>query len=361
MFTHVLTLVSMLALSISLHAGSLTPSKGWRVNPSLVVASSAASQLGLLNHGEDASWQPDLSRSEWIAFRLPEPGRFLLTFSVNKAQTPVYAVLERRTVASPVGHWETAQVLLPKARLDKFAFDRGEFEWWRIRFTFRQKDQPSEFKVTDIGLYSLDVPRPDYWIDIGASIQAQSIRNSVFKRMVKERFPGYDPVMFNLAVGGWNSVHLRKALPGFLKDHPDAQYVCIHIGGNNVTPNRPYPGGADQLKDDLVAILTMIRDAGKIPILSRLSYRAYKGAKPVPPEENGSGPYVTAIYDPLIKQYCPDFFDDATGKGIVDAYTWFKEHPEELSADGVHVNPTGAESWNRLWAERAGGVVYRKP
>lgn len=359
---HLFLWVACLALLLSsgIKASALTPSRGWRAIPSGVYASSREADLSALARGEDASWQPDLSRSEWFAFKLPEGKRFLLTFAVAKTDSTVYAVLERST-DSAGKEWEQSAVVAPKARLDKFVIDRRKGAWWRVRFTFRQKVAPSKLNISDIGLYSLDVPRPDYWIDIGASIQAQSIRNSVFKRMVKERFPGFDPVMFNLAVGGWTSMSLRKALPGFLKDHPDAQYVCIHIGGNNVTPNRPYPGGADQLKDDLVAMLEMIKKAGKIPILSRLSYRAYKGTKPVPPEENGSGPYVTAIYDPLIREYCPDFFDESTGRGLVDAYTWFQKHPDELSADGVHANPTGAKSWNRLWAEHAGGVIYRRP
>lgn len=273
----------------------------------------------------------------------------------------MYAVLERSTNSSTGndGDWKQEAVVLPKAKLDKFVFDSPASTWWRVRWAFRRSVEPSAFKVTDIGLYRLDIPgRKDYWLTIGASIQAQSIRNSVFKAMVRERYPGYDPVMFNLAVGGWRSDHLLKALPGFLKAHPYASYVCIHIGGNNVSQKRPYPGGAEELKADLVAILEMIKASGKIPILSRLSYRAYKGDKPVPPEENGSGPYVTNIYDPLIKQYCQDFFDAESGKGIVDAYGWFKEHPEELSADGIHVNPKGAESWNRLWAEKAGSVIY---
>ncbi len=353
---HTVTIICAAALlATAANAAVPRPASGWRVIPTAVRASSAEGDLVSLGKGRDAAWKPETARSSWFEFTLPTGKRFLMTYAVPKTETPVYAVLEKYA-----GSWESIAVHQPRARLDKFAFDRGDTDRWRLRFTFRQKQTPCEFSVTDIGIYSLDVEHPDYWLDIGASIQAQSVRNEVFKRMVKERFPGYDPVMFNLAVGGWNSMHLRKALPGFLADHPDARYVCIHIGGNNVSPNRPYPGGADQLKEDLISILDMIRDAGKTPILSRLSYRAYKGAKPVPPEENGSGPYVTAIYDPLIEEYCPDFVDTATGLGVVDAYTWFKEHPDQLSPDGVHVNAQGAESWNRLWAEKAGAVVYGK-
>jgi len=340
-------LIWAVLLFVPLHAvaGSLSPARDWRACPVSISASSGVTSLNPLMQGKDASWQPDLTRSEWMAFQLPEGKTFLLTFTCSPGKTLIYAVLERRQE----GMWRQERVLLPKGRLSKFRLDRTQSEWWRVRFTFRAKDEPTQYEVSDIALHGLDMPgRKDYWIVIGASIQAQSVRQKTFQDMVTQRYPGYDPVIFNLAVGGWRSDHLRKALPSFLKDHPDASYVGIHIGGNNVTPNRPYPGGADDLRADLVAILEMIRDSGKIPILSRLSYRAYKN---VPPEENGSGPYVTAIYDPLIREYCPDFF--------VDAYGYFKTHQDELMPDGIHVNPKGQESWDRLWAEEAGRVIYR--
>lgn len=344
-------------------AAKYAPVKNWRAHPDAIAASSHPEALTPMLHGSDAGWDPNVSRSEWLAVKLTGDKRFLFTFTCTQGKTPVYAMLERsgNSTNGADGTWELAGVVRPKGRLDKFEFDRGDAPWWRVRFAFRKVDEPSEYKVSDIALHSLDAPGPrDYWLVVGASIQAQSIRQKTFHDMVAQRYPDYDPIIFNLAVGGWRSDDLLKALPGFLKDHPNASYVCIHIGGNNVSQRRPYPGGADELKSDLIATLDMIKASGKTPILSRLSYRAYKGDNPVPPEENGSGPYVTTIYDPLIKQYCPDFFDPATGKGIVDGYGYFKAHQDELLPDGVHVKPAGEESWNRLWAEQAGGVIYAR-
>lgn len=37
---------------------------------------------------------------------------------------------------------------------------------------------------------------------------------------------------------------------------------------------------------------------------------------------------------------------------------YFRAHQDELVPDGVHVTKTGEESWNRLWAEYAGKVIY---
>ena len=237
---------------------------------------------------------------------------------------------------------------------------RDRDRWVRLRVVPTEREGQC-VTLRDIGLYAIDPGGSnDYWLCLGASIQRQSIRSATFKKMIRQRF-GYDPVLFNEAVSGWTTMDLRKATEEILRRHPRARYVVIEIGGNNITQKRPYPGGADQMRDDLTAILDMIGKAGKMPILCRESYRAYKGERPVPPEENGSGPYLAAVFDPLIKSRCPAFWDAKEDRPRIDPYTWFKEHPDELSDDGVHVNAKGAESWNRLWADGAGPAVYGKP
>jgi len=300
-------------------------------------------------------------RDTWLAFQALESNdHLLLTFKTGAKG--LKALLERSTDSGNGmdGQWQSIQTRTTGRLLEKFELDAERGTWFRLRFDVSPSEKnPDPVTLNDVGLYRLRPGhRHDYWLVIGASIQAQSIRQDTFHRMVTDLYPGFDPVIFNVAVSGWKTDDLLAALPGFLEDHPYASYVCIHIGGNNVSANRPYPGGAEQIRTELESILRLIRDDGKAPILSRLSYRAYKNDPPVPPEENGSGPYVRNIYDPLIKEYCPNFFDFEAGRGRVDAYTWFKEHQDQLSGDGIHVNPKGAESWNRLWAREAGAVVY---
>ncbi|MCX7918760.1 MAG: SGNH/GDSL hydrolase family protein [bacterium] len=338
---------------------NLSPEKNWRYIPEKVTLNPAQGDWQALLSGKDMTWSIG-TESAWVAVKLPatkKPHRILWTFGGFSKRSQEVVILEcsADSKSGADGSWVVLEKKTCQWPLEKVVISTKPVPfWYRLMVT-----SSTERKITDIGLYQLGgKKRKDYWLILGASIQAQSIRNSVFKRFVQERFAGYDPVVFNLAVSGWRSDHLRKALPEFLAEHPEASYIGIHIGGNNVTQYRPYPGGANQLKQDLIAILTMIKRSGKIPILSRLSYRAYKTEPVVPPEENGSGPYVTNIYDPLIRKYCPLFFDRITGKGKVNAYDWFKDHPEELSADGIHVNKIGEESWNRLWVEGAGTVIY---
>jgi lysophospholipase L1-like esterase len=353
-----LVILSLWCFSIS-YGINIAPEKEWRYIPETVNATGMIPDLQPLLKGKDITWSTGAGVS-YLSIKLPateKPIPILWTFGGTSKKPGVEVALECSADSNDGfdGTWIEVEKKLIQVPLEKFEITTKSIPfWYRLKI-----DNHEPVKLTDIGLYRLDGKgRKDYWLIIGASIQAQSIRNSVFKKMVQERFSGYDPVMFNLAVSGWRSDHLRKALPGFLKEHPHAAYVGIHIGGNNVTQYRPYPGGAKQLEQDLAAIIKMIKQSGKTPILSRLSYRAYKGNQPVPPEENGSGPYVTNIYDPLIKKYCPLFFDRPTGKGKVNAYDWFKEHQEELAPDGIHVTKPGEESWNRLWVEGAGSVIY---
>lgn len=340
---------------------SLAPARDWRYIPAAVASSAGEGALRPLLDGKSVSCPLGRSDAAWIAFQTSAtPERLLFTYDTGRKNAKVSFDVSTDSKTGADGSWSPLQERNVGSLLQKFEYVANPSTWYRLRVApVEPGAAPEPIELSDIGLYFIrPKERADYWLTIGASIQAQSIRQGVFHDKVAELYPGYDPVMFNLAVGGWRSSTLLEALPGFLAEHPSATYVCIHIGGNNVSPNRPYPGGADTLKAELESILVMIRESGKIPILSRLSYRAYKGKLPVPPEENGSGPYVTQIYDPLIQEYCPRFFDPVEGKGIVDAYGWFKAHPEELSPDGIHVNPAGADSWNALWARDAGGVVY---
>lgn len=338
--------------------GPLAPVRDWRLAP-LSAASRPQSDLpDALRAKRDG--RIDLPAKDVnIAVQLPPTeSETMLTFEPSAPTWRCRAETSDDSTDGADGTWVQLaageHVREQGCRLWKVELPAGPTSRW-LRVTL-SADEP--FAVANIGLYSLDPQRPnDYWVVLGASIQAQSIRNEVFKQLVAERY-GYDPVIFNTGVGGWQTQDVRDALPRILAEHPHARFVAVHIGGNNVSLNRPYPGGADAISDDLVAILDAIEAAGKVPILSRLSYRAYGGDNPVPPEEHGSGPYVTAIFDPLIRERCPLFFDFEAGRGIVDAYGWFKAHPEELAEDGVHVNEAGQMSWNRLWADRAGEVIY---
>lgn len=334
---------------------SLAPARNWRVLPEEVRASTQTMQLAPVLSGLSAQWELSTTASDWLAVRLPADAPEHVLLAWRTAPRDVRTLVEVHDPAT--AQWHIIEEKTSGRYMEKADLRALAGKWVRLRFEHDPARGP--LTISHIGLYEVRPDRrDDYWLVIGASIQAQSIRQEIFHREVTERYPGYDPLIFNRAVSGWTTTNLLNNVSRFLEEHPEASYVLIHIGGNNVSRDRPYPGGVDQLREELEKILQIIQEDGRIPVLSRLSYRAYKREPLVPPEENGSGPYVENVFDPLIAKYCPRFYDATTGKGVVDAYGWFKEHQDELSTDGIHVNKLGAWSWNRLWAEHAGGVVY---
>ncbi len=356
-----LAAVLILAGGIAMAADDLAPAKYWRAAPEAVATSGEGEGLDGLAVGRTVKWEAPAGES-WIAARFAKGRKETVMSPIGAAdedaRVQVVAEVSADSADGADGHWSEISRREVTWRMAKFELAPDAGRWLRVRVPA----SASPVSFNNIALYRLpEGKRADYWLFLGASITEQSVRNEAFGRMV-HRHDGdeWDPVAFNLAVSGWNAADLLEALDGFLAEHPHASYVGIHIGGNDVSPNRPYPGAAEPLEASLVEILTRVEKAGKVPILSRLSYRAYKkpGATEFDAEENGSLPYNVNILDPLIRQHCPRFYDAEAGRGIMDPYTWFKAHPEELSSDGVHVRPAGEESWNMLWAKEAGGVVY---
>lgn len=241
----------------------------------------------------------------------------------------------------------------------RLVWPKGKFTVARLVFGEGSEDFG---KVQRIRFYKLDKKkRNDYWVFVGAAMTVNAANPDRYTQIIQETFKDYDPYVVNEARNGWGATKFWSGLPKILKRHPHARYVCIHIGGANVSQQRPYPKGSKTLQQRLDSSLAMIRKAGKIPILARLSYRDYKkkGAMPaVPPESNGSGPYVRNIYDPLIRKYCRPFFDSKNRRGHVDLYTLFQENKAFLNDDGIGWNKAGNEAFLKVFAMRAAAIVY---
>jgi lysophospholipase L1-like esterase len=375
--TALLLLCLMLGLARSPRAeakNSLAPAAGWRLRLAVDrVAGSSAGAAAIPGLCKDTgrAWPQSERGPVTLDLALPEARKsaLLLVVSIDAATDEDVSlrlsgsrkpgkglkVLDERMVAVR----SSKSVRGP--RLAHLTFPKGASRVARLQLV-QEADGPSP-KIARLRVYRLDKKgRNDYWLFLGASLTVGGTKPDTFAEELRRQHPGCDPYVANEAISGWSSRHVLAALPAFLKEHRHARYVAIHIGGNNVSAARPYPGGADRLGRELEQILRQIREAGKLPILARLTYRAYKakGKKPgVPPEANGSGPYVKKLYDPLIRKHCPDFYDAKEGRGTVDLYGYFKAHSEEIGGDGIHLRGTGYASWRRLWAQLAGGRIYR--
>lgn len=358
----------------------VSPQKNWRVNATQAQTSDPNGQVTLqaLTSGGDAVFEPVVtSGSADPSFIIQvgaaaSGGNVMLTYGGLEGISGLTVQFEQATSAqagtAPTDGWNTVATVNPNSILEKFEFLPQPNVWYRVTLhppaSFAR---PGKINMVEMGLYDLGGSQPkDYWIVTGASLEVQSFLNFTWKAAIKQAFPGYDPVLFNEAQGGWYSADLLKALPGILAAHPQGKYVAIHIGGNDVNYNRPYPGGSSTLQNNLEQIVGMVQNANMIPIVARLTYRAYPSNSfpdgfPVPPSDNGSGPYVTDIYDPVIKSYCPSFYDNPNERGLVDGYDFTEQNPNYLLSDGIHFTPAGATAWENYWVQTAAKVIYSAP
>jgi hypothetical protein len=281
--------------------------------------------------------------------------RAKVTFSASGAAKGAYKKLSERDLKDP-GR-DARRTWRPEAQI---AIPRKKVARLRIGLSGEGDASP---RIARIRLFKLDKKgRNDYWVFLGSGLTREAVDARAFERGLRERFPDHDPYVVNAATPAGSARQLKKVINDILTDHPYAQFFAIHIGGVEVTQSRPFPKGSKPLKDDVETVLSVLKKAGRTPILSRLSYRAYKAqgsSEGVPPDENGSGPYVEAIYDPLIRSYCPAFFDAEAKIGLVDVYGLFRDKAEVLlGEDGVTFSEAGRRAYNEIWLQRAGGVIY---
>ncbi len=121
----------------------------------------------------------------------------------------------------------------------------------------------------------------------------------------------------------------------------------IHSGGNNVSPNRPYPGGAAAMQADYTTLLGNITAtdlAIPLPLTKRL-YGLPDAGYPNNPldvvdgdpstDQYGSLPYNENIIYPLIDSHAPAW--RVAGQApFVNPYELADQKPDLLSDDGTH-------------------------
>lgn len=356
-----------------LHALSATATAG---SASFADGMTTGSDVSAISVGAGGSWTgtvriPATSAGGMLTFS------FALTSNLSTAGYTASAQTSLDSTNGVDGTWTSLPLSLYRAdrrvynKLQKVAFDT-QARW--IRLTVRAPAGEAG-AVRDLGLYAFSPDGlDDYWLCVGASIQERGVNNTAFKSHIRD-VVGRDPVIFNVSIGGyttddWYDGYPNNLLKQVLDAHPRARYVAIHIGGNNVTDQRPYVDAATDpgdknMADDLAGIIDQVISAGRYPLVSRISFRDYPSPDPVNAganPENGALPYNIAIVDPLIANRVPEQINAATGVSFIDAYAYFAERQSLLSSDGVHLNTDDELIWSsELWAELAAPIVYGLP
>lgn len=122
----------------------------------------------------------------------------------------------------------------------------------------------------------------------------------------------------------------------------------VHAGGDTVSAQRPYPGGAGDFGSDYTTLLGNITSTSDTVIPLPLTKRLYGLADPnypnvpgavvqddVASEANGSKPYNDAIILPAMATHAPDWLADETTP-FVDPYAFVNADTDVLDNDGIH-------------------------
>jgi len=142
----------------------------------------------------------------------------------------------------------------------------------------------------------------------------------------------YPIVVVNAGVSGTTSADGASSIGTTLSLHPSAGFFLVMYGTNDAFI--PAVSKAT-FKSNMQAIITAIRNAGKIPYLAKVPFT--------------TDPLVS---DTAILDYNTAIEELRVSNGISvvapDFYSWFQSHPGEL-ADGVHPNGTGYQSMANIW------------
>lgn len=203
-------------------------------------------------------------------------------------------------------------------------------------------------KIDEIEVFDASKGTDDTWFFLGTGITANTFKQPVqikdfrsyIMEYVKEFNPAATPAFLRGGIGCATSNGLAADINKIIAIAGNVSYFAIEVGTYDAQ------GGTDEnvatFTDNLRTIITTCKSKGIKPVIARVpatnpekaSWQIHEG-------------YLKAI-DALTKKY----------KLIPgpDLYTWFLQHPDELSDGGILPSPRGGASIQRLWAE----AVYKQ-
>lgn len=184
----------------------------------------------------------------------------------------------------------------------------------------------------------------DSWIFYGDSITACGMMNCYgtgFAEYVHQIDSTYYPIQENGGIGGIRSVEGAANMERWLEMFP-GKYVSIAYGTNDAWGNQT---GAAQYYANTASMVEQVLATGKIPVVPRIPYAT----------ESGVGDNLAA-YNAMVDKIYENYPDVVKGP---DFEAYFREHPDLLSADGVHPSEQGYDGMRQLWAQTMYDVVYK--
>lgn len=218
------------------------------------------------------------------------------------------------------------------------------YNWIRLNIS---KADGQEGKTASINFDIHSAPNgvSDSWLFLGDSITAGGMNNCYrtgFATHINMIDSKYFPVQENGGIGGILSSDGKANIDRWLSvSH--AKYISIAYGTNDCW-------GKDYLTqeyyDNTKYMIDAILYAGKIPVLPKIPASTNDDVK-------DNVPLYNAMIDKLYEEY-----GDKLVKGP-DFQSFFEEHPDYLSGDGVHPSDVGYAAMRETWANCMYENVYK--
>jgi lysophospholipase L1-like esterase len=307
---------------------------------------------------------PTAQSPAWLAINVGAgPARLLLTWADigwNDYNTPVpggspasYRIETSGDSTDGVdGRWDRAvdvPINTVRERAHTFAF-AGQ-AWVKVVVTAAANGSGSAVGVSidEIGVYDVtpavppvgDAARPtDTWFFMGDSLTAGAFRRQLgvgtsFDALIQARRPAFSPVVLNGGIGGELSTNGLAHVSEWLALNPDILHIAILYGTNDSWGvSTAASANLQTFTSNMTAMVDMMIVDGRVPIVARI-------------------PYATKAHD-MLAPFNAAIDALSASRGLPcgpDLYQWFKDHPEELSDDGVHPSDIGYRSVNKLWAD----------
>jgi len=318
---------------------------------------------GLYAHAGAFLPAPTVQSPAWVAIDIGNgPGRLLLSWADtgwNDFNTPIPggspAAYRIETSADSSdganGTWEiSVDVPINQVRERAHTLAFSGKRWVRMVVTAAANAASAnpgvsidEIAVRDVTPSAADRPA-DTWFFMGDSITAGAFRRQLgagtgFDEILHAQHPTFWPTILDGGIGGELSTMGLAHVADWLAVNPDVEHIAILYGTNDSWGvATTASANLTTFTANMTSIVEMMIAAGRVPILARI-------------------PYATAAHDHLAP-FNAAIDDISTRHGLPcgpDLYNWFKDHPEELSMDGVHPSETGYRSVNRLWATAMSG------
>ena len=267
--------------------------------------------------------------------------------------------------AAPTTGWTTLKTVTGNV------YDAGQYvlnlnaaNWIRMRVTAVNGSPENTDAAWHIDVASANGGTNDTWLFLGDSITNNSMTHlepTNWIQAINAAKPSFWPSQVNGGMSNWlTSTFLgtdpKTAQPyitDILKAFPDAHYVTINLGTNDVNGGVP----ASTVLAHIETLVGDVMKAGRIPVLPTIPW-APTVCNPNLANDNPATPG-TANYDIVHKLY-PAFPKVVHGP---DLWTYFDRNQSLISTTGAPgcphpTSPTGENDYRALWATTMLSEVY---